>query len=109
MTTFPYYLLATITIGGCFALEHHAFIFIIIVYSILPLADEFLSLDWKNPTREERIKLMENDLWFKSVLYFTAIADWVLFFRMMNIFVTYEFTPFTILNFMGMIFIFSNL
>jgi len=28
---------------------------------------------------------------------------------MMNIFANYEFTPFTILNFMGMIFIFSNL
>jgi len=50
MSTIPYYILAAITIAGYFAMEHYAFIFIIIIYSILPLLDEFLSLDWKNPT-----------------------------------------------------------
>ena len=54
MSTVPYYLLAIITLAGIFSLQHHAFIFIAIIYSILPLLDEFLSMDWDNPTREQR-------------------------------------------------------
>jgi len=54
MSTIPYYLLAAITLAGLFALEHHSFIFIIIIYSILPLLDEFLTMDWNNPTKQER-------------------------------------------------------
>ena len=32
-----------------------------------------------------------------------------MFFKVMNIFATYEFTPFSILNLMGILFIYSNL
>jgi hypothetical protein len=52
MSTAPYYILAAITLAGFFALDSHAFIFIAIIYSILPLLDEFLSLDWKNPNKK---------------------------------------------------------
>lgn len=109
MSTIPYYLLAAITLAGIFSMEHHAFIFIIIIYSILPLLDEVLSMDWVNPTKQQRLQLERNDFWFKFVLYFTAISDWLLFFKVMDIFVAYEFTAFSILNLMGIVFIFSNL
>jgi alkane 1-monooxygenase len=109
MSTVPYYILAGITFAGFFSLDKHAFIFIAIIYSILPLMDEFLSMDWKNPTRQERQSLEDNNFWFKFVVYFTAIIDWVLFFKMMDVFVNYEFTPFSILNIMGMVYIFSSL
>ncbi len=89
MTSFPYYLLAALTLAGCVALEDHAFIFIIIIYSIVPLLDEILSLDWKNPSLEQRVNLEENNSWFKFALYFTAICDWLIFFRMMDIFANY--------------------
>lgn len=51
MTTLPYYLLPAIILAGSFALEHNAFIFIVIVYSIVPLLDEVISMDWVNPTK----------------------------------------------------------
>jgi hypothetical protein len=51
MSTVPYYILAAITFAGFFSLSSHAFVFIAIIYSILPLLDEFVSMDWKNPTR----------------------------------------------------------
>lgn len=57
MTSFPYYLLALIIISGIFTMEKHAFVFIVIIYSILPVLDEVLSMDWRNPTVEERLKL----------------------------------------------------
>jgi len=51
MSTLPYYLLPAIILAGSFALEHNAFIFIIIVYSVVPLLDEVISMDWINPTK----------------------------------------------------------
>ena len=89
MTSIPYYILAAITIAGYFSISAHAFIFIIIIYAILPLLDEVLSLDWRNPTVEERLKLEENNVRFKAALYITAILDWILFFKMMTLFANY--------------------
>ncbi len=89
MTSIPYYFLLAITLAGYFALENHAFIFIIIIYSIIPLLDEVLSLDCINPSREQRLILEENNIWFKLALYFTAICDWLLFFKIMDVFVNY--------------------
>jgi alkane 1-monooxygenase len=109
MSTVPYYILAAITFAGFFSLSSHAFVFIAIIYSILPLLDEFVSMDWKNPTRQERQSLEDNNFWFKFVLYVTAILDWVLFFKTMEVYANYEFTPFSILNIMGLVYIFSNL
>lgn len=109
MTSFPYYLLALIMIFGIFAIEQHAFVFIVVIYSILPILDETLSMDWRNPTLEERLKLEQNNFLFKAALYFTVIINWILFFKMMNLFANYEFTPYTILNFIGIIYIYSNL
>jgi hypothetical protein len=109
MTSFPYYLLALITIAGYFFIENHSFIFIFVIYALLPILDEIISLDWRNPTAEERIKLIEDNFWFKFVLYFTALCDWILFFKMIDLFANNEITPFSILNLMGQIFIFCNL
>lgn len=89
MTSLPYYLLGITIIACCFALEHHPFVFIITIHMIFPFLDEIFSLDWKNPTPQQRSDLEENNFWFKFALYFTVISDWILFIRMMNIFVTY--------------------
>jgi alkane 1-monooxygenase len=109
MKIFPYFIFPFITIACYFALEQHPFIFVIIIYSILPLADEIISMDWKNPTKDERKAFENDDIWFKLVLYFTAIADWMLFFKIMDIFFNYEFTPFNVLNLMGIIYVFLTL
>ena len=58
MSSLPYYILAVITSAGFFCIEYHSFIFIIIIYAVLPILDEIISFDWRNPTAEERIKLV---------------------------------------------------
>lgn len=48
-STFPYYLLAFLIISGHFSTQQNVFLFIFIVYTVLPLLDEFLSFDFRNP------------------------------------------------------------
>ena len=69
------------------------------------MLDEFLSLDWINPTVDEHKKLLSSDTAFKTALYFAALTDWILFFKVMNILSVYEFNPFTMLNLMGIVFL----
>jgi hypothetical protein len=51
-SSIPYYLLAAITFAGIFKMGSNPYVFIVIIYAILPLLDEILSLDWRNPTEE---------------------------------------------------------
>jgi len=46
----PYYLLAAITFCGIFSIGTSPFVFIVVIYAVLPMLDEVLNLDWKNPT-----------------------------------------------------------
>lgn len=52
--TFPYYLLACLMLIALAKGMHSGFLLIFIAYSLLPLFDEFFSLDLRNPTNEER-------------------------------------------------------
>ena len=46
-------------------------------FIILPIMDEFLEYDYRNPTKEEEKKL-EKDLRFKLPLYICVFCDWFL-------------------------------
>jgi hypothetical protein len=48
--TFPYYLLAFLCTISLFKSGENIFMFIFIVYTVLPLLDEFLSYDLRNPS-----------------------------------------------------------
>ncbi len=108
-SSLPYYLLALITFMGIFIMGGNPFLFIVIIYAILPLLDQVISLDWRNPNEQERRQLEENDIWFKLPLYLVIVLDWILFFKLMDVYSTYEITTFTVLNLMGIVFIVSNL
>lgn len=56
-SSFPYYLLAVLMIVALVMGVDSGFILIYLTYTILPLVDEFFSLDIRNPTEEERKKL----------------------------------------------------
>lgn len=70
-------------------MEADAFLFIVIIYAVLPLMDELLSMDWRNPTVEERRKLESDDIYFKVAVYIAALCDWFLFFKVMNVYANY--------------------
>lgn len=50
--TAPYYLLAGLMMLAHFGAGESGFLFLFIVYTVLPILDEFLSLDLRNPTDE---------------------------------------------------------
>lgn len=83
--------------------------FIFIVYTGLPLLDEFLSFDVRNPNQEETKNLQKRDFYFRLVLYITIISDWLLFFKVMIMFAELEINFFSIIRTVAFIFIFSNL
>ena len=51
-STIPYYLLTLLPLAGISAENPNPYPFIVIVYAIFPLLDEFFSLDEKNPSNE---------------------------------------------------------
>lgn len=108
MSSVPYYILPALIVLAVFFIETYSFIIIAIIYSVLPLLDEVISMDWRNPNKQERQLLEENDIQFKTVIYLTGVVDWILFFKMMNVFAQYEFTPFSILNLLGIFIIFGT-
>jgi alkane 1-monooxygenase len=52
------------------------FILIWFLYGIVPLIDQIIKLDLKNPTKEEQKKL-SREIRFKIPLYITVVFDWV--------------------------------
>lgn len=110
MNTFPYYLLAVLINMSHFGDPgSNIFMFIFIVYTGLPLLDEFLSFDIRNPTEEERKELESRDFYFKLALYVSVISNWIIFFKAMNSFATMEITILSVVKTLCFIFIFSNL
>lgn len=49
-SSIPYYLLASLMMLAHIGASQSGFLFIFIVYTILPLMDEFFSLDLRNPS-----------------------------------------------------------
>lgn len=85
------------------------YLLIFVIYAILPLFDEFFSLDLRNPTEKERLELQKNDFNFKLCLYVTIILDWVLFFKGMNLMAHLQLNALNTFKLAGFLFIFSNL
>jgi hypothetical protein len=51
-STIPYYLLALLSLSGLLFERPNPYPFIVIIYAIFPLLDEFFSLDERNPSNE---------------------------------------------------------
>ena len=77
-TTFQYYcnpflyLLAYL----CIKNFENPFVTIWITYSFIPLLDEVISMDVRNPTKAEE-KILENQLRFKLPIYISLVVDWI--------------------------------
>ena len=67
----------------CLEYFKNPFITIWMSFGLMPLFDQFLELDIRNPSKEEK-KIMKNDFRFKLPLYVTAIFGWVVFYYGMN-------------------------
>lgn len=53
-TSLPYYLLALLMLAAHNGNMNAGFGLIFLVYTVLPMLDEFFSLDLKNPTEQDR-------------------------------------------------------
>jgi len=51
-STIPYYLLTLLPLSAIMAEKPNPYPFIVIVYAVFPLLDEFFSLDERNPSNE---------------------------------------------------------
>ena len=52
-STVPYYLLAVLMLSAINGATQVGYLFIVLIYTVLPLLDEFFELDLRNPTKEE--------------------------------------------------------
>ena len=84
-SSFQYYtivILYTLTLASIKYFDNPYFV-IWFIYSFVPLLDEFLSMDLRNPTKEES-KMMEKELRFKLPLYITLFFDWAVTLFLLN-------------------------
>lgn len=51
-STIPYYVLALLSLSGVMLEKPNPYPFIVIIYAVFPLLDEFFSLDERNPSNE---------------------------------------------------------
>ena len=60
-----------------------------IVFFVLPILDEYVEYDLRNPTKEEEKKL-EHDIRFKIPLYISVFTDWFLTYKVISLLLTKE-------------------
>jgi len=84
-STFQYYTIVALYIISMISIKYYdnPYFMVWFAYAFVPLMDEFLSLDIRNPTKEES-KMMENQLRFKLPLYVTLFADWCMTLFLLN-------------------------
>ena len=84
-STWQYYAIVGLYLLSLFTIKYYdnPYFFIWFVYSFVPLMDEFLSMDIRNPTKEES-KQMECQLRFKLPLYVTLFTDWLMTLFLLN-------------------------
>ena len=92
-----------------FLLFEHAWLGVLIIYSLFPLLDELFKLDLKNPNERQRKELEKNDLYFLVCLYVPTILDWYFFFRVLDHIAHFEATTWSMYNFPAFLLLFSNL
>lgn len=87
-STLPYYSILLLYSFIYYSIEYlrHPEICAIIIFSFLMFADNLFPQDWLNPTEIQSKKLASdaNDIFFKIPLYISVIADWMLYFWVIN-------------------------
>ncbi len=84
-STFQYYSIVVLYIFSVISIKQfdNPYLMIWFTYSSVPFLDEVLSMDLRNPTKEES-KMMEKDLRFKLPLYITLFVDWLFTIYLLN-------------------------
>jgi alkane 1-monooxygenase len=76
--------------------------FIFVSYGIIPMLDQVLPMDWKNPTLKQ-ITELESDPRYRIVVYLTVTLDIIMFFSEMG-----TISSFTIFNVIPRLFVLAN-
>jgi hypothetical protein len=90
-------------------MEKYSFIYVIINYTLFPIIDEMLTLDFRNPTKDETKSMEKDNFFFELPVYMIIAIDMMVFTKAMNYYSTYEFSIFTVLNLLGVIFLTMNI
>jgi len=76
--------------------------YIFLTYGVIPMLDQILAQDWKNPTLKEIIEL-ENDYHYRMVLYIMVSLDIFIFVVEVG-----NFGSFTLFNFLPLLFVLAD-
>lgn len=98
-SSFQYYTIVFLYVLSFYFIKYHQnpYFTIWVIYACIPLLDELLSLDLRNPTKEEA-KRMENDLRFKLPLYITLFFDWFFTFFLLNFIASQDLSVYQIIG-----------
>ena len=105
----PFYHLASITLVACFNIWDHAWALFFGAYGLMPLLDEIFSHDNRNPTEDEKKRLLEQSFHFELCLYVTMFLDWTLFFKCLNYLADFEPTFWNCINLPALLFVWGSL
>lgn len=84
-SSFQYYSVPLLYVATVASIKYYdnPYFMIWFIYAFVPFMDEVLSLDLRNPTKEES-KAMENELRFKLPLYSSLFSDWFSTYFLLN-------------------------
>jgi alkane 1-monooxygenase len=84
--TFPYYFITALYIINLYfvLVYKNSYILIFIIYGIMPVAENYLSFDIKNPSKEEQKALKKQFRW-KIPLYVSLLFDWISLVSLMRV------------------------
>lgn len=109
-STIPYYVLLFIMVVGIniYDVTHNPYVLLFIIYGLIPMVDELITMDNRNPTNEQA-KAMADKLRFQVPLYVTIVVDWIIFFYAMNQYSETEINTKTFFQLLGFVVVVSNL
>ena len=81
-STIPYYSLLFFMLASYFIGNelNSPYFVMFMIYGMVPLVDEVVSQDWRNPADHEVLSLLKRNWQYELALFVTIIADWVIFF-----------------------------
>jgi alkane 1-monooxygenase len=84
--TFPYYLTSFLYIINLYFTHvyKNSFTLVFLVYGILPIAENYISFDIKNPTKQEQ-KILRKQFRWKIPLYMSIVLDWISLVSLMKV------------------------
>ena len=109
-STLPYYSLLYLIITGIgfYELTRNPYISLFMTYTLIPIIDEMITLDTRNPTYEEA-KTMAEQIKYEIPLYLTILVDWGVFFYALNQYSTIELNFSSFFMLLGLVITVSNL